>query len=296
MASPAAAALTPAQLAQYERDGFLVLEGWWDADTVSALKRAAEECIETGLDLSRHPRTVFQTEEQSRSSDSYFLESGDKVRFFFEERAFSADGSTLAVPKLEAVNKVGHNLHELLAPFRGVSLEDPRVHALLRALGYEHPLVPQSMYILKPPRIGGAVNAHQDGTFLYTQPQSVVGLWWPLEACTKANGCLWAVPGSHARGVKRRFKRNPDGPGTVFDPPQEPAGQLDTEGAVPLEIPAGSLVLLHAAVVHFSHANESDVSRHAYSIHVIEGGKGVVYPEDNWNASVGRSTPFPALY
>jgi hypothetical protein len=35
-------------------------------------------------------------------------------------------------------------------------------------------------------------------------------------------------------------------------------------------------------VVHWSHANTSPESRHAYSIHVVEGGKGVVYDEYNW--------------
>jgi phytanoyl-CoA hydroxylase len=35
----------------------------------------------------------------------------------------------------------------------------------------------------------------QDGAFLYTRPQSVVGFWWALEDCTLHNGCLWAKPG-----------------------------------------------------------------------------------------------------
>ena len=32
-------------------------------------------------------------------------------------------------------------------------------------------------------------------SFLYTEPQSVLGFWWPLDACSLDNGCLWAVPG-----------------------------------------------------------------------------------------------------
>lgn len=66
----------------------------------------------------------------------------------------------------------------------------------------------------------------------------------------------------------------------MFDP-EEPI-EPDTAGALCLEVPAGTLVLLHSANVHFSHANRSDRSRHAYTLHVIEGGKGVKYPEDNW--------------
>lgn len=36
----------------------------------------------------------------------------------------------------------------------------------------------------------------------------MVGYWWALEDCTLSNGCLWAVPGSHRKVVKRRFKKS----------------------------------------------------------------------------------------
>lgn len=121
----------------------------------------------------------------------------------------------------------------------------------------------------------------QDGTFLYTEPQSVVGFWWALEDCTTTNGCLWAVPGSHTQGVTRRFRRRADGQGTEFDPPEAPA-PFDLTGAVPLEVKRGALVLLHHALVHYSAENRSGASRHAYSVHVVEGAAGTVYPKDNW--------------
>jgi phytanoyl-CoA hydroxylase len=122
----------------------------------------------------------------------------------------------------------------------------------------------------------------QDGAFLYTEPQSVVGFWWALEDCSTTNGCLWAVPGSHRQGVQRRFKRRGGGQGgTEFDPPEQ-ARPFDLTGAVPLEVGRGALVVLHNALVHYSAENRSTASRHAYSVHVVEGGEGTVYPEDNW--------------
>ena len=137
-----------------------------------------------------------------------------------------------------------------------------------------------------------------DGAFLYTRPQSVVGIWWPLEKCTTSNGCLWVVPGSHVRPVTRRFKRSSGaaaaaGALTEFEPPE--AEEFDTTGAVPLEMAAGGAVLLHAGVVHYSEANTSAQSRHAYSIHIVEGGKGVEYPNDNWLQRADGAL-FPALY
>ena len=50
-------------------------------------------------------------------------------------------------------------------------------------------------FVLQQPHIGGEVSAHQDSTFLYTDPPSVIGLWVALEDATKENGCLWSIPG-----------------------------------------------------------------------------------------------------
>ena len=50
------------------------------------------------------------------------------------------------------------------------------------------------------------------------------------------------------------------------------------------QVKAGSLVLLHGANVHYSNENTSGKSRHAYSVHVVEGGGGMTWPADNWCA------------
>ena len=52
--------------------------------------------------------------------------------------------------------------------------------------------------------------------FLYTNPPSAVGFWFALEDCTKANGCLSFVPGSHKTSpITKRFVRLAEG-GTGF--------------------------------------------------------------------------------
>ena len=52
--------------------------------------------------------------------------------------------------------------------------------------------------------------------------------------------------------------------------------------ALSLQVKAGTLVLLHHSLVHYSAPNKSETSRHAYSIHVVEGSEGHVYPKDDW--------------
>ena len=68
--------------------------------------------------------------------------------------------------------------------------------------------------------------------------------------------------------------------------------EFDLTGAVPLEVKAGTLVLLHHALVHYSAPNTSSKSRHAYSVHVIEGADGTTYLPDNW---LQRESPFNPL-
>lgn len=56
--------------------------------------------------------TVFgSTNNNSKHrSNQHFLDSADKVSFFFEPKALE-DGKMI-VPKRQAINKIGHALHE----------------------------------------------------------------------------------------------------------------------------------------------------------------------------------------
>jgi phytanoyl-CoA hydroxylase len=85
---------------------------------------------------------VFTTKEQSRAAGDYFLTSGDKIRFFWEEKAW-LDGKLIQSPEL-AINKIGHNLHDLEPAFEDISY-DKRVGKICKDLGMEIPKVVQSM-------------------------------------------------------------------------------------------------------------------------------------------------------
>jgi phytanoyl-CoA hydroxylase len=203
--------------------------------------------------------SIFSTQQQARRLDTYFLGSGVKIRFFFEQDAFLPEG-TLKQSKERSINKIGHALHDL-DPFFSEFSRTTNIQQLVADLGIGRPLLLQSMYIFKQPKIGGEVTCHQDSTFLYTEPQDIVGLWFALEDATLENGCLWAIPGGHKLGVRARWVRRSTGEMDfdVFDSSPWPEEKL-----VPLEVEKGSLIVLNGLLPHKSLANRSNKSRHAY--------------------------------
>jgi phytanoyl-CoA hydroxylase len=271
--------LDAAAIDRFHRDGYLVLPDFVPAEQCDAL-RARADLLVRGFEPGAL-RSIFTTDEQARKTDDYFLDSGEEIRFFFEEHAFDSQG-TLRFPKDRAINKIGHALHDLDPEFARFSRSEA-LAAVVRDLGVRDPRLVQSMYIFKQPHIGGEVKCHQDSTFLHTEPESLIGLWFALEDAHRGNGCLWAIPGGHRDGLKSRFVRDPSRT-TRFETLD--ATPWDDASLVPLEVPKGGLVLLDGRVPHMSRANESDVSRHAYTLHVVSGASA--YPQTNW---LQRKTP-----
>lgn len=268
--------LSESQLADWGRDGFLVLTDFVEPRHCDALRAHVTGMLRYTHVATYGRLTVFDTNAQSHAQDKYFLTSGDTIRWFLEDGAV-VDGE-LTRPLERAVNKLGHAMHDLDPYFDRFS-RTPELAALVADLGIVEPRLLQSMYIFKQPGIGGEVSCHCDHTFLWTEPQSVIGLWFALEDATVENGCMWVAPGHHRSPARTRFRLTAPGAlSTTTDVlSSEP---WPTEDLVPVPVARGTLIVLHGTLPHWSGPNTSPLSRHAYTLHVIDGQ--AEYLADNW--------------
>jgi len=255
----------------WNNNGYLIIEDFKTHKECDELINRSKELIEE-QDFNNQ-QSVFDTVSQSHNDDNYFLESGDKIRFFFEEKA-NLDEENVKTNKQYIVNKIGHALHDLDDKFIAFS-KNEQLDQIARAIGFQDPLLLQSMYIFKQPKIGGEVVCHQDSTFLITEPESTVGFWFALEDANKDNGCLQVASGGHKGPLRKLFKRE-NNQMKMEELSYEPFPETDTF----VEVKKGTLVLLHGRLPHYSCENKSPNSRHAYTIHAIDGKSK--YLDYNW--------------
>ncbi len=280
-AAPAGGRLTEEMLQDFRNTGVLILRDFVTRAACKTLRERANELV-AGFD-PYEVRSVFSTTSQPQLDDDYFIQSGDKIRFFLESDAFDESGE-LRQEKEHSLNKMGHAMHDLDPVFDSFS-RTPELAEVARRIGFVEPAILQSMYIFKPPNIGGDVVCHQDSTYIYTEPESCVGFWFALEDATTENGCMYFIPGGHRLPLKKRNYRGPDGKlvtETLDDTPWPEERKLAAEAN------AGTLVVFDGRAPHLSAANRSPKSRHAYTLHVID--RQCRYPAENW---LQRSAELP---
>lgn len=187
------------------------------------------------------------------------------------------------------LTREGHAMHDQDATFSEFS-RLPELQQLTADLGIAEARIVQAMYIFKQARGGGEVNIHQDATFLYSNPNTTVGYWIALENASVENGCLWGIPGGHRTDTKSRWVRKAR-PGADGGVDMEFVGDkncFSQDDMHAIEVPKGSVVVIHGNLPHMSYANTSSRSRNAFTLHLFDGARSS-WDERNW---LQRQEPF----
>jgi ectoine hydroxylase-related dioxygenase (phytanoyl-CoA dioxygenase family) len=143
-----------------------------------------------------------------------------------------------------------HKLSELMRR----TLAHPKiVHHLTEIIGPNVKCMQSMLFVKAAGKPGQAW--HQDEFYIPTRDRSLTAAWIALDRATVENGCLWVIPGSHARGIlwPQRAQADPR-----FDCLDESYGYpYREEDAVPLEADAGTVVIFNGYLLHRSLNNRA---------------------------------------
>lgn len=264
-------ATSQALKAQFEEQGFLHLPSFIDPQSCERLIFRMRELV--AMKLHRQPRALFIAGEENHAKDNFLLESSKNISLFFDPKA--AAYKKLKSDPFYSLNKVGHALHDRCPVYQKFCFQ-PRFFTLMKELGLVSPHPLQSMFIFKQSGFGDAVPAHQDATFLYTEPNTLIGLWFALEDADENNGCLWALPKKHTGPLKHRFAKK-DGTLLFIEENKVEWPRRDFK---PIPAKKGDVVVLHGLLPHLSEQNLSSRTRFAFTLHFVD--KKAYYPKNNW--------------
>ena len=109
-------------------------------------------------------------------------------------------------------------------------------------------------YFNKPPGVGKATPAHQDGFYFMLQPCEALTLWLALDEVDEANGCVRYVRGSHTRGMREHGRTQTLGFSQgILDYPCK----TDLAWETPVFATPGDVLAHQALTIHRAGANSS---------------------------------------
>lgn len=228
-------ALSAEQRDRYWRDGFVLVRGLVDAETLDRID-ARFRALAMGAAPAPESLVIMK--------DVAYVRGG-------------------AVPEspLHAVNKIlSFEDDPVLWPFAA----DERVLACVRDLIGPDLKTLSTNVFNKPPGVDGRHPLHQDLRYFALRPANgIVGTWTAIHPCTRKNGCLAVIPGSHRGELAEHTDPDWDEVNFGFFAAQG----VEIEDRVHVEMEPGDTLLFHPLLIHGSGRNRSTGFRRSISVH-----------------------------
>jgi phytanoyl-CoA hydroxylase len=208
------------QQAQFERDGYLIVRGFFSATEIAEIR------------------------------DTFMAQNADgPVPGLSEIRTeYSPDDPLSFYPRM--MNPHAHP-ELLVGDISRRYLLDPRLYPVLKDLLGEEPVSAQSMFYFKPPKSRGQ-ELHQDNFYLRVKPGTCMAAWIAIDDVDPENGGMKVVPGSHKGDIVCPQKADA---ATSFTTDYVPIP--DGLEAVPANMKAGDVLFFNGSVIHGSTPNTS---------------------------------------
>ncbi len=225
--------LTDDQIADFERDGFLILRDFYSPEEVAEIRDTFMKVNENGPVPGMSEISKHYTPEDPLSFYPRIMHP--------HRHPESIVGSVALRYLLDA--RVGNVLHDLFG--------EPAVAA-------------QTMFYFKPAGARGQ-DLHQDNFYLRVAPGTCMAAWMAVDAADPENGGMVVVPGSHRGEIVCPDKADPE----IFftgDHVEVPAGLKE----VPTDLRAGDMLFFNGSLIHGSYPNKSkDRFRRAFICHYV---------------------------
>lgn len=214
--------LTARQVADYRRDGYLVVENVLSLEEIADLRRVTDALIENARTATAHT-AVYDLEPSHTPQE----------------------------PRVRRIKKP-----HIVDPVFDRTMRHPRIVAILRDLLGPAVRWDESKLNMKSPGFGSAVEWHQDWAFYPQTNDDLCAVGVMMDDCAMENGPLLIIPGSHKGPV---YDHHVDG---HFAGAMDPAKcDIDFSTAVPCLGKAGSISIHHVRAIHGSAVNTSNRPR-----------------------------------
>ncbi|MBM3265652.1 MAG: phytanoyl-CoA dioxygenase family protein [candidate division Zixibacteria bacterium] len=221
--------LTQQQVDGFREQGYCLVDGLFSRDEVEGVRREITRIMQTYPDV---PEGLVQMEPAVKRGE------------------VKPENPELGVRKL-------FQMAVQNAFFRSIAFHPGMVGIANTLFGPDITLF-QSMLLMKPPHFGGQKVWHQDNAYFRLVPNDIVGFWVACDDTDVDNGCMHVLPGSHRNGVAEHGGVADDY--GLLHPPC-------VEDAIACQLSAGSALVFHGEIYHFTPSNQTDRRRRAVQYH-----------------------------
>ncbi|MGH7214112.1 MAG: phytanoyl-CoA dioxygenase family protein [Tepidisphaeraceae bacterium] len=272
--------ITPEQVETYRRQGFLLVENFFDADELARWRRATDDAVErrlAQLERGRGANGSSGKSLRSRLKDKIGKDNSDRLRgalrsvlgkrlvpIGFNGALDTNQGdldSYYAKVYIQCIHLAAESemLRELIV--------DPELgEAAAVLMGADGVRLYHDQAIYKP-ALGNPTAWHLDRPYWSFSSPMAMTMWVALEDATLSNGCMHYIPGSHLTATDKNLSIDDDFSGLFKLYPE-----WKKVNPVPCPAPAGSVVFHNGGTAHGAGVNMTNKPRKAFAVAFMPEG------------------------